>query len=136
VADRSVVLTAEIIPAGSEDDFQSEFILIEAFIPTGLADLQAHIDDTRGTLIPEMDQLGLFSKEFPICGDVNGDGIINSADIVHMINYLFINGPEPSWPVNRADVNDDGIVNSADVVSLINYLFISGPAPHCSGFGR
>jgi len=65
-----------------------------------------------------------------IRGDVNGDGIINSADVVYLINYLFKGGPPPE-PLEAGDVNCDGVVNSADVVYLINYLFKGGPPPGC-----
>jgi hypothetical protein len=65
-----------------------------------------------------------------LCGDVNKDGVVNSADVVYLINYLFIGGPAPV-PIQTGDVNRDGVVNSADVVYLINYLFIGGPPP-CS----
>ena len=137
VHDRTVVLTAGMIPAGNDTTFESEFILIEAFIPTGLADLQAHIDDTRQILIPELDTLGLFSKEFPICGDVNSDGSVDVTDVVYLINYLFTEGPPPPWPLTRGDANGDGSVNVTDVVYLINYLFSEGPPPtDCEGFGR
>ncbi|MCJ7577616.1 MAG: dockerin type I repeat-containing protein [candidate division Zixibacteria bacterium] len=63
-----------------------------------------------------------------VCGDCNGDSVINAADVVYLINYLFIEGPGPD-PLCIADVNHDGQVNAADVVYLINYLFIQGPAP-------
>jgi len=63
-------------------------------------------------------------------GDVNGDGIVNSADVVFLIDYLFKGGPAPD-PLSEGDVNCDDIVNSADVVFLINYLFKGGPPPRC-----
>jgi len=63
------------------------------------------------------------------CGDANNDGIINVADVVYLINYLFIGGPEPVPDLCVGDVNGDGIVNISDVVYLINYLFINGPPP-------
>ena len=63
-------------------------------------------------------------------GDANGDGVINSADVVYLINYLFKNGPAPD-PLWVGDCNCDGIINSADVVYLINYLFKGGPPPSC-----
>jgi hypothetical protein len=62
-------------------------------------------------------------------GDANNDQVINSADVVYLINYLFINGPEPKPFLWIGDVNWDGNVNVADVVYLINYLFIGGPPP-------
>jgi hypothetical protein len=62
-------------------------------------------------------------------GDVNGDGKLNAADVVYLINYLYISGPPPVPSVSEGDVNCNGIVNAADVVYLINYLFIQGPPP-------
>lgn len=61
-------------------------------------------------------------------GDPNHDGLINSADVVYLINYLFVGGPEPN-PLESGDATSDGQVNSADVAYLINYLFVGGPAP-------
>jgi hypothetical protein len=65
-----------------------------------------------------------------IRGDVNGDGVINSADVAYLINYLFVGGPVPQ-PYQAGDANCDGIINSADVAYLINYLFVGGPTPGC-----
>jgi hypothetical protein len=61
-------------------------------------------------------------------GDANGDGVIDIADVVYLINYLFIDGPAPN-PLDAGDANCDGTVDIADVVYLINYLFIDGPPP-------
>ena len=63
-------------------------------------------------------------------GDANGDGVIDIADVVYLINYLFIDGPAPD-PLDAGDANCDGTVDIADVVYLINYLFIDGPPPGC-----
>jgi hypothetical protein len=74
-----------------------------------------------------------FWHSFEACagrGDANGDGVINSADVVYLINYLFKGGPSPE-PLCTGDMNCDGIINSADVVYLINYLFKGGPPPSC-----
>ena len=66
-----------------------------------------------------------------VCGDVNGDGNVNSADLSYLANYLFFGGPSPvsMW---AADVNGDGSVNSADLSYLANFLFFGGPPPNCS----
>ncbi|MFQ6031391.1 MAG: SBBP repeat-containing protein [Candidatus Zixiibacteriota bacterium] len=61
-------------------------------------------------------------------GDANGDWVISSADIVYLINYLFVNGPAPD-PLWVGDANSDGVLDIADVVYLINYLFAGGPPP-------
>jgi hypothetical protein len=62
-------------------------------------------------------------------GDVNKDGVTNSADVVFLTNYLFKNGPAPGPSVEQANVNDDQVINSADLVYLINYIFKGGPCP-------
>jgi hypothetical protein len=63
-------------------------------------------------------------------GDANGDGLIDIADVVYLINYLFVDGPPPP-AIKAGDANCDGVINIADVVFLINYLFIDGPEPSC-----
>jgi hypothetical protein len=68
------------------------------------------------------------SKPNILVGDVNEDGNINSADVVYLMNYLFLGGPQPQ-PWEAGDVNCDGTVNSSDIVYLINYLFVNGPPP-------
>ncbi len=64
-------------------------------------------------------------------GDVNRDWVINVADVVYLINYLFIGGPAPVPILQVGDVNCDTVINVTDVVYLINYLFIGGPPPDC-----
>lgn len=73
-------------------------------------------------------QSGAFAVKICKAGDANGDGLINSADVSYLINYLFISGPQPV-PLEAGDANGDGMVNSADVAYLINYLFVGGPPP-------
>jgi hypothetical protein len=66
-----------------------------------------------------------------LCGDCNGDGVIDVGDVVWEINYLFKNGPPPK-PYLAGDVNCDGIEDVGDVVYKINYLFKNGQSP-CAG---
>jgi hypothetical protein len=63
-----------------------------------------------------------------LCGDCHVDGVVNSADVSYLINYLFVSGPAPI-PWKAGDVNGDSAVNSADVAYIINYLFVGGPPP-------
>jgi hypothetical protein len=63
-------------------------------------------------------------------GGANGDNVVNVADVVFLINYLFIGGPPPVSST-EAEVTCDGTINVADIVFLINYLFIGGPVPRC-----
>jgi hypothetical protein len=61
-------------------------------------------------------------------GDANADGVIDASDVVYLLNYLFIHGPDPC-PMEAGDATCDGIIDIADVVYLLNYLFIGGPPP-------
>ena len=65
-------------------------------------------------------------------GDANNDSLINIADVIYILNYLFIPGnPAPIPCLEAGDTNCDGKVNIADVVYLLNYLFLEGPPPGC-----
>jgi len=64
------------------------------------------------------------------CGDTNGDGVVNIADVVYIVNYIFRSGPAPI-PLEAVDVNGDGLTNIGDAVYLIGYLFHSGSPPEC-----
>ncbi|MCX6833167.1 MAG: cohesin domain-containing protein [candidate division Zixibacteria bacterium] len=62
------------------------------------------------------------------CGDVDGSGNINIADVVYMVNYIFKHGPPPQ-DASGGDVDCDLSVTIADVVYFINYIFRGGPQP-------
>ncbi|MCK4857925.1 MAG: hypothetical protein KAT58_08160 [candidate division Zixibacteria bacterium] len=63
-----------------------------------------------------------------IYGDANGDGEINVADVVYLIDYIFAGGPAPD-PLLSGDCDCNNLVNIADVVYLIGYIFGGGPPP-------
>jgi hypothetical protein len=63
-----------------------------------------------------------------VFGDANGDGMVDAADIVYLIDYLFVNASAPDPPAS-GDPNSDCKIDAADVIYLINFLFIAGPAP-------
>lgn len=52
-------------------------------------------------------------------GDVNGDGVVNIADVTTLVDLL-LNGTAAGNP--GADCNGDGEINIADVTALIDYL--------------
>jgi hypothetical protein len=59
-------------------------------------------------------------------GDSNADGTANIADASHVLNFLFLGGPDPTC-MAAADSNADGGVNIADASYLLNFLFLGGP---------
>ena len=61
--------------------------------------------------------------DVPMPGDVDGDGVVNIADVTALIDILLSGGTVPA----NADVDDDGVVNIADVTALIDML-LSGNA--------
>jgi len=54
--------------------------------------------------------------------------LINVADSIYLVDYLFFDGPAPPCP-EECDVNGSGAINVADVMYLVDYLFFNGPAP-------
>jgi len=67
-------------------------------------------------------------------GDINDDSVINIADAVAALSYLFNGGPATC--LDAVDTNDDGTANVADGVYLLSFLFSGGsalpaPSPGC-----
>ena len=75
---------------------------------------------------PEVVDLAL-EIEF-LCGDADGNLVVNVSDAVYLISYVFAAGPPPI-PFDAGDANCDGVVNISDAVYLIAYIFSGGPAP-------
>lgn len=65
-----------------------------------------------------------------ICGDANGSGAVNIADVTYLIARIFAGGPAPV-PPEAGDANGSGSVNIADVTYLIARIFAGGAAPVC-----
>ena len=63
-------------------------------------------------------------------GDANDSGLANIADVIFMLQNLFIMGPPPDC-LDAADVNDDGTINLGDPIYLLSFLFVypSPPPP-------
>lgn len=60
------------------------------------------------------------ADETVLSGDLNDDGVINTADAVAMINYLV--GKDVKINSSNADFNADGTVNIVDGILLINKI--------------
>lgn len=60
-----------------------------------------------------------------LIGDVNGDGLVNIADVVCLINYI-LTGDETNIILANADLNGDGSINISDAVALVNIILGMG----------
>jgi hypothetical protein len=69
-------------------------------------------------------------------GDSNADGRVNVADPVHVLRWLFLDGPVPPC-LDATDANDSGAHDISDAVAILVYLFagVTPPAPGLSTCG-
>jgi photosystem II stability/assembly factor-like uncharacterized protein len=65
-----------------------------------------------------------------VCGDTDGNRIVDILDIIFMIDNKFKGGPLPD-PIEAADVNSDGAFDILDIVYMIDNKFKDGPDPFC-----
>jgi hypothetical protein len=128
IVDRTIVMTAKHIPAGTDESAEAEFTIVEVLAP-GLAELQDLVVLGRQLVFLERAASGLPAA----CGDVQGDFLVNLADLVYLVAYLYRGYPPPKCPKARGDVNNDGVINVGDAVYLVSYLYKGGPEPNCPG---
>ena len=55
-------------------------------------------------------------------GDINMDGLVNSADIVRLVDYILERESSVPCDVDACDVNEDGKIVVADVTSLVDII--------------
>ena len=75
-------------------------------------------------------EAGHVHASFVMRGDATGDGLIDVADALFLINYLFL-GTSAPCPMEAGDATCDGIVDVADALLIINYLFLGTSPPGC-----
>ncbi len=66
-----------------------------------------------------------------LCGDADGNAIVNISDVVSLISYIFGGGSEPS-PLLAGDCDCNALVNVSDAVYLVSHIFGGGDPP-CAG---
>lgn len=63
-------------------------------------------------------------------GNIDGAGVIDIADMVYLVEFMFESGPLPI-PYAAGDVDCSGSIDIGDLVYLVSYMFGGGPLP-CS----
>ena len=135
-------LNAQPFPAGSEQrvieaqyevDLTSplgftEFCLCETIGDPPLAIRM--VTEAGEAVWPQFDcfPLVIVDPVFFVRGDCNGDGGINVADAVYLLDFLFI-GSVVLPCEDAGDIDDDGALNIADPINYLAYLFSGGPPP-------
>lgn len=61
-----------------------------------------------------------------ILGDVSGDGVINSADLLKVVKHLNETAILEGESLRASDCNNDGKTNSADLLKIVKYLNETG----------
>ena len=124
IVDRSQIVTARVINAGSDVNLKASFTVIEAVATTpgiGPTQLAARVAAARAWVA---------AKPFLLCGDANNSGAVEVGDIVTLINYLYKGYPSSTirGPFNRLDCNSSGAIDVGDIITEINYLYKGYPA--------
>jgi len=80
--------------------------------------------------IVEVDRaLCLQHQEF-LCGDIDGNNVIDLYDVIYFIFYKYKGGPAPASMLTT-DINRDDYYNILDIVFLLSFLYKDGPTPVC-----
>ena len=61
-------------------------------------------------------------------GDLNGNGQVNTGDIVFLVQHIHGSG-QPPVPPGNPDANCDGVIDSFDIDFFISRIFRNGPSP-------
>ncbi|GEM_PF-5004905 len=119
VTDEASGIVAQSMPSGT--------ITLRYNLPSPQL-LRISATDGQGN-VTELDHLIVVKEaDSALCGDVDGSGLVDIADVVYLVAFIFTHGPAPS-PLAAADADCSGDVTIADCVYLISYIFSHGPQP-------
>jgi len=62
-------------------------------------------------------------------GDADGDFAVNLLDVLFLIDWIYTEGPPPSYAMWRANANGDFAYNLLDILYLIEFVYSEGPRP-------
>lgn len=83
--------------------------------------------DLRGDTINTDFVKKIYLKLAYLFGDINGDEVVNIADVTALMNYVLTNGDWfDQYQFDAADVNGDGEINLSDVTILVSWVLVEG----------
>ncbi|MBR4782499.1 MAG: dockerin type I repeat-containing protein, partial [Bacteroidaceae bacterium] len=99
------------------DDIEVEILFDYGDFKTPVYSNRSTDTDGRNVLMVMLDCPAAVVK-----GDVDGNGVVNSADVVAIYNFILSGEAETGISKAAADVDGNGEVNSADVVAVYNII--------------
>jgi hypothetical protein len=72
-----------------------------------------------------------YKPQAGICGDVTGNDVVNTGDVILLSNYVGYTGYtlQNEW---AGDVTGNGVINTGDVILLSNYVGYTGYSLNCT----
>jgi len=115
----------------------SSLLIDAAAFDTGQHIVDVHVTDTSSMVRTDPTSLLTASNTWTVqvqpppykIGDANFDGVVTSADVIFLVNYVFKAGPPPSPFEIAGDLDCSGVITSGDIIDLVNYVFRGGPPP-------
>jgi hypothetical protein len=91
------------------------------------------LSDSSAAAIPDVNiTSGSVEIVYGICGDVTGNNVVNTGDVILLSNYVGYSGYTLTneW---AGDVTGNGVINTGDVILLSNYVGYTGYSLNCTG---
>jgi hypothetical protein len=79
------------------------------------------LSDAKGKNYASVGNVSITAAFNTVLGDVNGDGLVNIADAIGLVNHIL---GKSTFEVDElaADANEDGLLNITDAIAIINLI--------------
>lgn len=122
-----------LIPGGGADTLAVKFLSadLDSGYYSGTIKVFSNDPDSEENpvVIPVEFNVGDTTPDY-VCGDTDGDEVVNITDVTYVIAYIFGGGSAPE-PYEAGDVDCNQVVNISDATYLLAYIF-GGGSPPCS----
>ncbi len=119
-----------LVGTGATDaacDIDSNYVYVACFSDGTIRKVNANDSTVAGFQVGDGPVSLDIAYPYP-AGDLNADGQPTAADVVAMLNCLFL-GCEPAPRNSQMDLNRDGQKTAGDAVCELNHVFLGAPLP-------